>query len=188
LVAPDIAEAEEYPDMSVIRPDFEALQDARAGNMRVRVMLVTSGSEIQAATALDISEYLEFGYDPTPITFTDAEGEAPELDAAIYLENGDAMRETPEEAIARINRELEAWEDMSTAARWTPELEDEAELPSTDLGSVPFTRFDPPSPDAGDWLERVCDDLRLTEWQRTMLEQYYAWPLVPTRVLPSTDG
>jgi hypothetical protein len=170
--------------MSVIRPDFEALQDARAGNMRVRVMLVTSGSEIQAATALDISEYLEFGYEPTPITFTDAEREAPHLNAPIYLENGDLSRESTEDALARIDAELEAWEDMSTAARWVPPDDDETELPSTGVA---------------DWLEGVCDDLGLglTQWQRSWLENFYAYPrgceARPTRaggveILPSTDG
>jgi hypothetical protein len=163
VVASDVDGAEEQPDMTA----------QWGGN--VRVMLVTGGSEFEAATELDISEFLE--YDPTPITFTDAEGEAPELDAAIYLENGDAMRETPEEAIARINAELEAWEDMSTAARWVPELEDEDD----DEQSTVL-----------DWMERVAGDLMLTPVQRRLLETMYAMESGTFVVhhlagLPSTD-
>jgi hypothetical protein len=164
----------------IVRPDFVALHDVRAAN--VRVMLVTGEADLEAATSLDISEYL---YDPTPITF---EGD----ETAIYLENGDAMRETPEEAVARINAELEAWEDMSTAARWTPPPEDDdeaqAELSSIrPIPDVPLTRF-PRSSEVGDWLENVCEDLHLTEWQRTMLEHYYAFPVMsPSAAIIVTD-
>lgn len=131
---------------------------------------------IAAATSLDLTSYVdEVAADNRAFA---AAAAAPEqamenLWAPIYAENGDLSRESTEDALARIDAELEAWEDMSTAARWTPPP-NEDELPSS--GVV-------------EWLERVCDDLELTDHQRLLLEHYYAVPTFgPTNAIIVTHG